>query len=372
MARNTEHNMLATTTPDDEARQRFILAAKNHLGGVLRPQLRKVYDEKAKPAYVSRTGHEPATAETIGEALYDNSIFQAWSALYRASQERMWQSVKTPIDRERDQLEQRYSDHAAKAKGSLKLNDKLQAPIEMQKINVHLQPGGYTLDEGPNDIMAGALYEAGGRLYSQGEGIGTKESKAECVMRFLKEFAPDLKPTRILDFACSAGSSVTPYALAFPDAEVHALDIGAGLLRYAHARAEALGATVHFHQATIEDNGFEDESFDLIISHNAMHEISQDTQQKMMRESYRLLKPGGVCIHQDVPLRFENLDDFLKVLYSWDEFFNGEPFWSAYGTNDCQAMMTNAGFTDDNIFVGPFEQIDKSFSWYLAAGRKPQ
>ncbi len=370
MPRNLEHDMLATPTPGDEARQRFILAMKNHLGGQLRPQLRKVYDAQAKPGYTVRAGHEPDDTASIAEALYDNNIYQAWSSLYRAAQERMWSSVKAPLDRERSALEQNYAGYAKAPKGSLELSDEVEAPEAIKKVDIHLQPGGYTLDEGPRDIMAGALYEAGGRLYSQGVGVGTIESKAECVMRFVKEWAPDFHPTRILDMACSAGSSSVPYALAFPDAEVHGIDIGAGLLRYAHARAEALGAKVHFHQASVEKTGFEDQSFDLVVSHNAMHEMSVETQQRMMTEAYRLLKPGGICIHQDVPLRFEKLDPVMQVIHGWDQNFNGEPFWSAYGTNDCQAMLKHAGFSEENIFVGPFEQIDQSFSWFLAAGRK--
>ncbi len=370
MPRNLEHDMLAAATPNDEARQRFVHALKNHLGSQLRPQLRKVYDAQAKPAYKTRIGNEPSDTASIAEALYDNSIYQAWSSLYRAAQERMWFAVKAPIDREREALEKKYSSYAAAPKGSLELSEKAAAPEEIKKVEIHLQPGGYTLDESPRDIMAGALYEAGGRLYSQGVGVGVKESKAECVMRFLKEWAPDFRPTRILDMACSAGSSSVPYALAFGEAEVHGIDVGPGLLRYAHARAEALNAKVHFHQACVESTGFEDASFDLVVSHNAMHEMSVKTQKAMMAESYRLLKPGGVCVHQDVPLRFEKLDSVMQVIHGWDQNFNGEPFWSAYGANDCRAMLKNAGFTEQNIFVDLFEQIDHSFSWYIAAGRK--
>ena len=370
MARNLEHNMLASQTAEDQARQRFILALKGHLGRQIRPRLKAVYERQAAPAYQSEHGASPQSQQQIGEALYANSLHQAWSSLQRGAQENMWRAVKAPIDRDRQRLEETYGQKARKAKGSLELDPDLDLPEEMQKVHVHLQPGGYLCDEGDTDILAGALYEAGGRLYSQGAGVGTKESKAECVMRFLAGWAPEVKPRRILDLACSAGSSSVPYALALPDAEVHAIDIAPSMLRYAHARAEALGARVHFHQQRVEDLKFDDASFDLIISHNAMHELSLEAQQKMMSESYRLLKTGGVCVHQDVPLRFERLDPFMQVLYSWDEWFNGEPFWSAYANNDCRAMLQKAGFEDDQIFVDTYDQIDGSFEWYIAAARK--
>ena len=61
--------------------------------------------------------------------------------------------------------------------------------------------------------------------------------------------------------------------LSYPNAEVHAIDIGAPLLRYAHARAEALGKKVHFSQQNAEHTHFPDGSFDLIVSHIFPHEI---------------------------------------------------------------------------------------------------
>ncbi|MCL6753034.1 methyltransferase domain-containing protein [Nostoc sp. CCCryo 231-06] len=61
----------------------------------------------------------------------------------------------------------------------------------------------------------------------------------------------------------SIGNSTLPYVDGFPDAEVHAIDVGAPMLRYAHARAESLGKRVHFSQQNAEQTNFPDESFDL-------------------------------------------------------------------------------------------------------------
>lgn len=369
-ARNPDHALQAPTNADEAARQRFILALKGRLGRVLRPQMRDTYEREAAPRWAAENGREPGTPQEIADALYAHPRYQAWCALARAAQEQMWRDVAAPLLRQRDTLEQRARQLAAAPRGSLTLDSGVEPPKALQQVDIHLQPGGYLRDEGPDDILAGALYEAGGRLYSQGEGVGTRESKADCAVRFLREWAPDLKPRRILDMACSAGASSVPYALAHPQAEVHAIDVGPAMLRYAHARAESMGAAVHFRQADAAATPFEDESFDLVVSHNALHEMSAETQQAVFGESYRLLKPGGVCLHQDVPLRLSDFDAFSQVLYRWDEFFNGEPYWSTYGNADCLALLREAGFAPEDCHTGLFAQADNSFRWYLAVGRK--
>ena len=128
----------------------------------------------------------------------------------------------------------------------------------MREHHVHLQPQGYAYTASAEDVMAGALYEAGGNLYSMGQGMGGDDSKAGAAIRYLSQHRPDFSPRRILDMGCSAGASSVPYAQAFPAAEVHAIDIGAAMLRYAHARAESLAARVHFHQMDCGATRFSD------------------------------------------------------------------------------------------------------------------
>jgi len=171
---------------------------------------------------------------------------------------------------------------------------------------------------------------------------------------------------------CSAGSASVPYAEAYPEAEVHAIDVGSGMLRYAHARAESLGVAVHFHQMDVARTRFEDESFDLIVSHNLMHEISAPTRRGMLRESRRLLRPGGVCVHQDVPLRFQGLSEFRKFDMSWDTLNNNEPYWEVYANADLQPELRAAGFAEDCIHVGSLPAAQGSLPWFVACAWRPE
>ena len=362
--------MLPKPNAEDLARQRYVLALKGFLGRKLRPQHRDLFETQAAPRFQAEHGHPPKDRAEIGEAMYAHPLYQTWSTLNRTAQELMWETIAETVYRQEDQLKDSYRGFSESPAGSLELDEGFEIPKAVQKINIHLQPGGYAKDESAEDVLAGAFYEAGGALYSRGQSIGVTESKAECMIRFITQRYGEPKPKRILDIACSAGSSSTPYALAFPDAEVHAIDVGPGLLRYAHARAEALGATVHFHQRSADDIGFEDGSFDLIVSHNAMHEMSGKTTAGMMRESYRLLATGGICVHQDVPLRYENLDAFMRFERGWDLKNNNEPFWEVYATNNPREMLLEAGFEADKIFVGMVPQIDNSIAWFVASAQK--
>jgi hypothetical protein len=102
-----------------------------------------------------------------------------------------------------------------------------------------------------------------------------------------------------------------------------------------------------------------------------MHEISDATRRGMFRESRRLLRPGGVCIHQDVPLRFGGLSEFKKFELSWDTRHNNEPYWEVYANCDPQPELEAAGFAQDCIHVGSLSAAAGSLPWFVACGWIP-
>jgi SAM-dependent methyltransferase len=374
MARNPDHAMLATASHDERARQDFIGALKRRVSGQLRPANRVFFELEAAPAFAERHGHPPVDDEEIAASMQENPHWQLWSTLNHAAQRQMWKAMTDMLNRCEPSQRERYAALTGRISklGSLELDADLPIPEAIRNTEIHCQPGGYALERDEEDFRAGALYESGGMLYSRGQGVGTGESKAEVVLRFLRDRYPDFRPRAVLDMACAAGGSSTPYAEAFPDSEIHAIDVAPGLLRYAHARAEALGVSVHFHQRDVVNTGFPDDSFDLVVSHNAMHEMSQDTARAMFRESYRLLRPGGVCVHQDVPIRYDELDSYARFDRSWDRYYNGEIFWTDYATLDLRRALLDAGFDENECFLGFINQADASFRWYAACARKPE
>ena len=150
------------------------------------------------------------------------------------------------------------------------------------------------------------------------------------LVAYLQAQHPNFQPRRILDLGCSVGHSTLPYADAYPNAEIQAVDVGAPMLRYAHARAEALGKAVHFSQQNAEQTNFADGSFDLIVSHILLHETSSKAIRNIMRECHRLLSPGGMMFHVEVP-QYQGMDLYDQFILDWDTYNNNEPFWGRSG-----------------------------------------
>lgn len=370
--RDVHHPMLASLQPEDESRQRAVVLMRRILSSKVRTQNRRHFTSTGSVEFAARHGREPETLDDIEESLFLAPAYRMWSAANRAVQEMLWVSVGEPIFRDESRMsaEAAIIQGADGKKGSLSLDPAYQPSPEVAEVDIHLQPGGYALDRNPTDIVAGALYETGGNIFSFSVGGRRDDSKAAAIMRLLAESHPGFIPSRILDLGCSAGGASAAYAWSYPDAEVHAIDIGAGMLRYAHARAESLGVAVHFHQMDAADLKFPDDSFDLVVSHNALHEMSDDTRRRMISESMRVLRPGGLVVYQDVNVR-SITDPLIKADIVWEKNFNGERFWLAYGNADLEAEMIDAGFPPSEVVEHEIPAIAGALRWYVISARKP-
>lgn len=368
--RSSQHEMLARQTADDRARAQFIVGLKRQLRAMTRGN-EAIYARHAEPRFRTRHGRGPTTVEEVGAELQQEPYYRFWSALTRGAQEMMWDTVERTIARDLPRMLDvaRRVSSGGGARGTLSLDPAFVPPPDVLAADIHCQPGGYMRDEGGEDLMAGALYESGGNMYSSGVGIGRRDSKAGAVIGFLAQRFPQLQPRRILDLGCSAGGASVAYAAGFPDAEVHAVDAGPAMLRYAHARAEAMGLPVHFHQMDVRRLGFPDQSFDLIVSHNLLHEISAATMARLFAESHRLLRAGGVVIHQDVPIRGKR-SLFERFLFAWETQYNNEPFWQAFVQADVRRLLTEAGFASEAIQETELPKLDGPGTWYLAIAGK--
>ncbi len=89
-----------------------------------------------------------------------------------------------------------------------------------------------------------------------------------------------------------------------------------------------------------------------------------------MRESFRLLKPGGLVVHQDVPTQRPDTPAFQQWLSNWQVIHNDEPFWQSFAETSVTDALISAGFSSEDVFESYQPQIDGPLVWYMVGARK--
>lgn len=350
------HAMVAATNHDEQARQDFVTAFRGHLSGRVMPGAYRSYQKRVEPAFVKAHGRQPADQEEVRQWMTRDPYYQFWSAMQRRSQEILWDSVIDPTERQWASLLAKSRKLAGKARGSRKrgslhIDPQLQVPRYHTAADIHLQPGGYHTDFTADDVAAGVIYDQGINIYMNGALGPENNLTGDTLVAYLREKHPDFKPQRIVDMGCAIGNSTVVWGRAFPGAELHGIDVGAPVLRYAHARAESLGVPVHFSQQDAERTNFKTGSVDLVLSHIMLHETSKSALVRIMKECHRILRPGGLMLHLEIP---RGRDVIEKFMHNWESYNNNETF-ARYMTNiDLAAEAAKGGFAADKIRVEEF------------------
>lgn len=343
------HAVLPLPDADEFARQEFVKSLKYHLSTRIAPGIRDAYEKRRAPEYAAREGHLPVDRRQVREVLAHDPYFRMWGALERTSQEMLWSSVQVSIRRQLPRLKAAAADEGVRRLGSLTLDPSVEVPRYLAAVDTHVMPGSYHTQSGADDLSAGALYDRGVYVYANGRMGPRNADPGDTAAAWLKAAFPDFRPCRILEMGCTAGNSTLAWAEAFPDAEVHGIDIGAPVLRYAHARAESLGRCVHYSQQNAERTNYAAGAFDLVVSHQLVHETSRKALPRILAEAHRLLGSGGIMLHAETP-PFQSLSPFEAFMFDWDTLNNNEPFWTASHELDPRAEATAAGFPPEGVF----------------------
>jgi ubiquinone/menaquinone biosynthesis C-methylase UbiE len=342
-----EHGILPQATHDELARQSFVQSLKVHLASKVSPGNKVVYEERVKPAFEHQHRRPPQDRHEVRRAMVTEPYYQMWSALQRTSQEMMWDAVSTSVEHQLEELSRRAGKLERKL-GSLTLDPALPLPPYHAAVDIHCQPGGYHTELEAGDVTAGAIYDRAVYIYAMGRMGALNDDMGASVVAYLRKERPQFRPARILDMGCSVGHSTLPYVDGYPEAEVFAIDVAGPMLRYAHARAEALGKRVHFSQQNAESTNFPDESFDLIVSHILLHETSAKAVRNIIRECRRLLRRGGMAIHAEVP-QYEGMAPYDTFMLDWDTYNNNEPFWGDLHDMDLKQLARESGFEESSV-----------------------
>jgi cyclopropane fatty-acyl-phospholipid synthase-like methyltransferase len=134
---------------------------------------------------------------------------------------------------------------------------------------------------------------------------------------------------RVLDLGCGAGMPVARTLSQCFD--VVGVDISASQL--ALARRQAPG--IELVRADMEHLHFVPSSFDAVASFYAIFHIDRDAQAPLFERIREWLRPGGYLL--------ASLGRTNEPSYT-EEFFGVEMYWSHYGTQQYQQMLSDAGF----------------------------
>jgi len=341
-----KHEMLAKNVHDEEARQSFVNDFRVHLSSSIFPGNITAYYNRVLPKFIKDKGREPKDRHEVRGVMTNDPYYSFWSAMQRNSQEMIWSSVIDTVERQLDGLIDKAK--IKSPKGSLNLNPNLEIPRYNTAHDIHLQPGAYHSEMIEDDVAAGAVYDKGTYIYSMG-GLGTgNNGMGIASFKFFNNQFPKKKLSHVLDMGCTIGGSVAYWSQQLPETEFHGIDLGSAVLRYGHARAEAIDAKVHFSQQNAEKTNFDDESFDLVMSHILLHETSRPALQNIFNESYRLLKPGGIMMHLDLP-QAHGTKPLEGFLFEWEIYNNNEVFYGQLRDIDLIEVSKKAGFKDENI-----------------------
>lgn len=226
MYEQTRHDLLPRATHDEQARQNFVQSLKEHLAMRVSPGNKSVYERRAKPRFEHEYHRAPRDRHDVRRVMKDEPYYQTWSALLRTSQELMWESVASSVERQLSTLTTRAKAQGPRV-GSLTLNPDLPIPAYHTAVDIHCMPGGYHSEDNADDIANGAVYDRAVHIYAMGRMGPENDDLGASLVVHLQQRYPNFRPRKILDMGCSVGHSTVPYVDAYPEAEVYAIDIGA-------------------------------------------------------------------------------------------------------------------------------------------------
>ena len=352
MLRQEEHALLKKSTVNERARQDFLNQLGKHVLNEITPGNKAAYEKRVLPKLRKDLGREPESRHEIRKGMVRDPYYQMTSSFQRTVQEMMWNSVDDTIQRQLPELiATAKAIRAGETIGSLHIDPDFEIPSYVAENDHHCMPGGYSGELVEDDITAGALYDKGAFIYTQGlfgprmDGIG----KATALM--IAQTWPGMKPRRLLEIGCTAGGSTSGLKFAFPDTEIHAIDVGPSVLRYAHARAESLGLAIHFHQMSGEAMTFEDASFDFVNCPATLHEMSHSAVYNVFKEAFRVLEPGGIFLLSELP-PYEGVDPWNQFVRDWDTYNNNEPFWGTVHEMNFAEIAAEAGLDPGSYWQG--------------------
>lgn len=209
----------------------------------------------------------------------------------------------------------------------------------------------------------GWLSAASARRYDLGVELlffGTAGIMRRMTLPHLARGLAGRKSPRILDVACGTGRFLSTLRATFPKARLSGIDLSPSYV--GHARAH-LGPEVTLSAENAESMPFDGGLFDGAVSIYLFHELPPDARRNVMKETFRVLAPGGTFAICDSLQRAEaaaaGLGDFQRA---FPRLYH-EPYYAGYVKEPLESLLEAAGFE--------VTAVESRFFSKIVAARKP-
>lgn len=200
----------------------------------------------------------------------------------------------------------------------------------------HWQSDGYFSD------FSAKVYEVGVELLFRGTADVMRRQVIPPITRFLRAQPPGEAP-RILDLGCGTGRTLHQLACAHPRARLYGADMSPAYIKRARKRL------IELDDVTLAaENGealpWADGTFDVVTSTYMFHELPRNARRNVVREMFRVVRPGGLVVLEDSAQVSES-PELADVLRNFPVEFH-EPFYADYLEDDLAGILAEVGFTE--------------------------
>lgn len=159
----------------------------------------------------------------------------------------------------------------------------------------------------------------------------------------------------ILDVGCSVGVSTRYLADKYPSAKVTGLDLSPYFLavaKFKEMNSSPRENRISWRHANGENTCLPSQSFDLVSVAYVLHECPAIAIVNLVKEAFRLLRPGGTVAFIDNSPKSKILQELSPVLFTLMK--STEPFLDEYYLTDLEATIKEAGFVNvQTILTSP-------------------
>lgn len=224
-----------------------------------------------------------------------------------------------------------------------------QLPKYYQR-NFHFQTDGYASQESAEiyDHQVDILFR------------GTADIMRRLILKPMVECLGAKLRHQILEVGCGTGISTMPLANTFSQSRIKAVDLSEDYISFCKNEYKSL-KKISFQSGAGENLLFiKTESQDAWCSTYMFHELPYEIRIEVIKEAWRVLKPGGYIFIAD-SIQMHDRPDLKKIMKSFPQRFH-EPFYKNYVEVPLEELLKKNGFD--------FIQTDHGFVTKVCWGKK--